>query len=458
MLPLDLPGIAVTTTEADGPIFAIHAGCEGRPVGCTTCGSANFIGHGQYKQDVMDLPHHNRFTCIHLARKRYRCKDCEATFFHPLEWIDDNHRATKRFVDKIAELALDRNFSEIAREYGISEHGVRTIFYGRHKETIDTTQFQTPEYMGIDEIKIAGTGRGVVTNLSNNSAIEFLKDCSSKTFREYFERMPDRELVKGVAMDCTKRYKTLIHELFPKARVVADKFHILKMADDAVPLVRTKVRKECESKRTQLKLKHDKYILKTREHNLEKWQRDKLDGWREVFPAIGIVYDLKEEYYRIYDAKSSQEAKLRFQTWLKKIPPDQWQEWSATLTCWGNWEKEILAFFEVPITNAYTECQNGLTRVIDRMGRSYSFEAIRVKLLLAPKKQGMVTSYRSIRRRKKEEPAMARYMCLMTNGDDGYETVQVPERKLATFGVDIAKLEEWIEEDLTGQKRLPGVG
>ena len=41
--------------------------------------------------------------------------------------------------------------------------------------------------------------------------------------------------------------------------------------------------------------------------------------------------------------------------------------------------------------------------------------------------------------------------------DDGYETVQVPEFKLATFGVDIARLEEWSEEELTGQKRLPGL-
>lgn len=56
-----------------------------------------------------------------------------------------------------------------------------------------------------------------------------------------------------------------------------------------------------------------------------------------------------------------------------------------------------------PITNAYTECQNGLTRVIDRMGRSYSIRTIRVKLLPAPKKQGKVTSYRSIRRKKKKE-------------------------------------------------------
>lgn len=53
---------------------------------------------------------------------------------------------------------------------------------------------------------------------------------------------------------------------------------------------------------------------------------------------------------------------------------------------------------------------------------------------------------------------MTRHMCLVGSGDDGSETIQVPERNLVTFGVDIAKLEEWIEEDLTGQRRLPGVG
>lgn len=46
----------------------------------------------------------------------------------------------------------------------------------------------------------------------------------------------------------------------------------------------------------------------------------------------------------------------------------------------------------------------------------------------------------------------------MTYGDDNYETVQVPKGELATFVADIAKLDAWIEEDLTEQKRLPGVG
>ena len=175
MLPLDLSGIIVTSTETDGPTFSIHAGCAGRSEACAICGGANFIGHGQHVQQVMDLPHQGRFTCIQLARKRYRCKDCAGTFFHPLDWVDDDHLATKRFVDRIAALALERSFSDLAREYGINEKTVRNIFYGRYKDDIDTTKFAQPDFMGIDELNIAGAARGVVTNLSNNSAIEFLK-------------------------------------------------------------------------------------------------------------------------------------------------------------------------------------------------------------------------------------------------------------------------------------------
>ena len=37
-------------------------------------------------------------------------------------------------------------------------------------------------------------------------------------------------------------------------------------------------------------------------------------------------------------------------------------------------------------------------------------------------------------------------------------TIQVPERKEVTFGVDIARLADWLEEEATGQRRLPGVG
>lgn len=46
---------------------------------------------------------------------------------------------------------------------------------------------------------------------------------------------------------------------------------------------------------------------------------------------------------------------------------------------------------------------------------------------------------------------------LILNFEDRYETVRVPERKLVTWGVDITKLDSWLEEQETGQARLPEV-
>lgn len=307
-------------TEADGPMFAIHAGCEGKPSNCPTCGATAIYAHGTFQQDIMDLPHQGRFACVHLARKRWKCQSCGITFFHPLDWIDDDHRATKRFVDRIAGLSLERSFSDLAREYGVNEKTIRNIFYKRYEEEINTTRFQSPEYMGIDEIKIAGGLRGVITNISDKTGIEFLPKNTSVVLTEYFNKMPNKERVKAVSIDCAQHYRDLIYRHFPNASVVADKYHILRSADFAVDKIRIAMRDSIDTKRMKLKLKKDKYILKTREHSLSDWERSQVQMWKQNFPIIGATYDLKEEFYRIYDAKTEAEARLRFHTWRHNIP------------------------------------------------------------------------------------------------------------------------------------------
>ncbi|MFC7521386.1 transposase [Xanthomonas populi] len=51
------------------------------------------------------------------------------------------------------------------------------------------------------------------------------------------------------------------------------------------------------------------------------------------------------------------------------------------LRAWSNWRYYILNYFEHPVTNAYTESLNNLIRVMNRLGRGYSFEALRAKIL-----------------------------------------------------------------------------
>lgn len=80
-----------------------------------------------------------------------------------------------------------------------------------------------------------------------------------------------------------------------------------------------------------------------------------------------------------------------------------------------------------------------------------------MKLLLAPKKLGMVTGYRSIRRKKPQPQALADFALARTyvmHEPDQYEVARVPERRQVTWGVDLAKLADWLEEEQTGQRRL----
>ena len=55
-----------------------------------------------------------------------------------------------------------------------------------------------------------------------------------------------------------------------------------------------------------------------------------------------------------------------------------------------NWRNEILAYFDHPISNGYTEALNGVAKVINRAGRGYSFELLRARLLFG--KEGRNTS------------------------------------------------------------------
>jgi len=50
------------------------------------------------------------------------------------------------------------------------------------------------------------------------------------------------------------------------------------------------------------------------------------------------------------------------------------------------------------------------------------------------------------------------YFTSYSGDEDDYETVQVQDRRMVTWGVDISKLEEWMEELETKQIRPPGVG
>jgi transposase len=112
----------------------------------------------------------------------------------------------------------------------------------------------------------------------------------------------------------------------------------------------------------------------------EQWL---LDSWTAWFPILAQAYEAKERFYVLWELSDRQVAKEAYGTWARELPQELVPAFHELTTAMGNWENEIFAYFDHPITNAYTESLNNLIRLTNRIGRGYSFSAIRAKLLYA---------------------------------------------------------------------------
>jgi len=140
---------------------------------------------------------------------------------------------TSRLVSWIGKQAIKRTFASIAEEVGITEGSVRNIFRDYINELEQTIRFETPKWMGIDEIHLIKP-RGVITNIQNNTVVELLPNRNKETIIKYLAGLPGKEEIAYVAMDMWAPYKDAVLQVLPEAKIVIDKFHVVKMANEAV--------------------------------------------------------------------------------------------------------------------------------------------------------------------------------------------------------------------------------
>ncbi len=101
-------------------------------------------------------------------------------------------------------------------------------------------------------------------------------------------------------MDMWTPYRDAVQAVLPDARIVIDKFHVVRMANDAVEKVRKSLREQLTPKQRR-GLMHDRFVLLKRECDLNDKEVLLLDGWTKNYPELGAAYRLKESFYGIYE-------------------------------------------------------------------------------------------------------------------------------------------------------------
>lgn len=436
---LNLPAYRVLHVDTNEHDYHITAEVVEPPRRCLHCFSDNLVGFGRREQMVRDLPMHGKRAGLYVDTRRFRCRSCTKTFYESLPEVDEKRLMTKRLVEWMGKQAIKRTFASLADEVGCTEFTVRAVFRDYINELEKTVRFDTPKWMGIDEIHLIRP-RGVISNIQNNTVVEVLPNRNKETVVRYLSQLDGREHIQYVAMDMWLPYRDAVEAILPQAMIVIDKFHVVKMANDALERVRKSFRESLTPKQRR-GLMHDRFVLLKRESTLNDREVLLLSGWLNNYPELGLAYRLKENFFKIYEAKSRHEALSRFAEWEKSVTHEVRDAFADSIRAWRNWQPYILNYFDHPLTNAYTESLNNLIRVMNRLGRGYSFEALRAKILFAEgafKKQIIKPKFE--RRKQQLEPGFIGYAHYGMNRHQ-----PEPEETEINYGVDISTLIRMIE-------------
>jgi transposase len=322
---LQLPGWEATGTRTEQGEFIIEAKYTVPAAACIKCGVVGALyRHGTKNVRLRDSPVRGLPAVLDGTVQRYKCRDCERCV---------------QYIQGIAE------------HVGCVEGTVRNLAAERIQTLNSQFKPYLPEWLGIDETKLDRQMRCIITDVGRNQPIDILADREKPTLARWLHQFKDRSVVKGVAMDMWRPYRDTVKAVIGNVPVVIDKFHVIRMANQAVDKVRIRVQKEKDA-RTRV-----------------AWKR-----------KVAEAYRLKEAFFAIYEMPKA-EATQAYDSFLASVPDSMKADFKDLTTAMKNWRTEILAYFDYPITNGYTEALNGVAKVINRAGRGYSFEVMRARIL-----------------------------------------------------------------------------
>ncbi|MBK9579538.1 MAG: transposase [Fibrobacteres bacterium] len=178
-------------------------------------------------------------------------------------------------------------------------------------------------------------------------------------------------------MDFHRPFRSAVEATVPnaKSKIVFDKFHLVKMVNDAMEETRRKemARHQQADKEFAMILK-SRYSLLRRGDRLKPGQQEKIDTVDEWFHETGDAYRMKESIRQILSGSSAEEVETLLREWIGWVQKERLEPMKRVARLIGRSMFGILNIFRLKRSNANAESLNAriqAVRVKSRGHRSY---------------------------------------------------------------------------------------
>ncbi len=351
---------------------------------CPRCATASRSVYDHRTVSVRDSPLRGLAVRLIVRKRRFSCRPCGRPFTEPVPGIVPGYRSTERYRRSV--LWACENFSDLTqvrRAYRCSSGYLYKALYTQLELQRRKRLYPWPAVIGLDE-HFFRRGRGgfrqfvsMVVDYKNRRLFELVEGRTVGEMEAALGHLAGRENVRHVVLDMCDPYRSFAQRFFPNARLVADKFHVLRLLSPAI----NRHRRLVEGDRRSAALR--RLLLRSR-YRLEFVDRLALDQWLPNHPELRALYETKEALHSLYRMRGYYRAKQALAALTDRLATTALPELQTLRRTLMRWRQEILEYFRTGLTNGRTEGFNNKAKLVKKRAYGYrSFRNYRLRLLNA---------------------------------------------------------------------------
>lgn len=343
---------------------------------CSACGSAAVAPKGNSERRFRSLPIGRKPTTVVFSVPRVACRDCGVIRQVEVDFAEPRRRHTKSFARYALELSRLMTIKDVAQHLGISWDVIKEIQKQDLQRRFGKPKLKHLRHIAIDEISV---GKGhryltVVLDLDSGAVVYVGEGKGGDALRAFWKRLrASHANIQAVATDMSPAYIDAVTTHLPKATLVFDRFHVMKLYHDKLSDLRRELYREATDMLHKKVLKGTRWLLLKRPENLDPKHNEpaRLQEALRLNQPLATAYYLKEQLAEVWEQEDQDTARDFLLDWVQQAETSgirMLSQFANTirLHAWG-----ILAYYDYPISTGPLEGTHNKIKTMKRQAYGY---------------------------------------------------------------------------------------
>ena len=373
---LNIVGYRYRSTEYVGNEIVFTIEQDPSTLRCSCCGSRSITKRGAIWRRFLAPCWGFKRIVIRLEVHRVECHVCRVVRQVKVGFADENRRYIRQFERCVLDLSGHMTIQDVANHYGVSWDVVKDIQKRYLKRKFSCPRLKGLRKIAIDEIYVGKKRKflTIVLDLETGAVVFIGEGKGADALAPFWKRLKSaRKRIEAVAIDMSRAYIRAVTTNLPRAVLVFDHFHVIKLFNEKLTDLRRTLYRGLTDLLKKEVLKGVRWLLLKNPENLDEKrnERERLQEALRLNEPLACAYYLKEDLRQIWSQPDKTTAETVFGDWIRRAKASGiviLQKFAKVL---ASYRSGILAFYDYRISTGPLEATNNKIKTLQR--QAYGF-------------------------------------------------------------------------------------